>query len=300
MKRFLLHTFLFLIALLAVVVTKQSYVNYRIDHGNFFRLPKKKTVLILGNSHPECALNDTLIPTAENCAHSSEGYFYTYIKLKKLLAENPQIKTVFLEFNNGLVMKKVSNWMWGDEYINWRYCRYSPFMNWEELALVWSKNPKIVLDVQNTALKENQKFLESGATNYIKSRPIGGYLPLNYSQVDSLLKVKANIKNLKLVINEPDEKQLEYLRKIQKYCSGRSVRLFLMRCPQHKKYEGWSNEFFFQKVRQEKFSDLPFFDFGHFELPQKEYGDLEHLNYWGAKRFSKYFNQFLQEKDYSK
>ena len=61
-----------------------------------FVLPDTVDKIVLGHSHPECALNDSLVPGLANFSNSGEAYFYAYYKLKKILDQNKNIKTVFI------------------------------------------------------------------------------------------------------------------------------------------------------------------------------------------------------------
>jgi len=46
---------------------------------------------------------------------------------------------------------------------------------------------------------------------------------------------------------------------------------------------------------EQKFKDVDFLDFNNFPLNNEEFGDFEHLNYKGAKRFSLWFNELLEK-----
>ena len=61
----------------------------------------------------------------------------------------------------------------------------------------------------------------------------------------------------------------------------------------HKKYVGYLNEKKYQSLRELKYSDIEYLDFSKFPLNNNEFGDLEHLNYKGAKKFSIWFNIML-------
>jgi hypothetical protein len=44
-----------------------------------------------------------------------------------------------------------------------------------------------------------------------------------------------------------------------------------------------------------EFGDIEYLDFSKFPLSMEEYGDLEHLNEFGAKRFSIWFNKMIKD-----
>ena len=71
--------------------------------------------------------------------------------------------------------------------------------------------------------------------------------------------------------------------------------MILIRSPQHQYYSGYSNESNYQKVRKERFDSIDYLDFSKFKLENKDFGDLDHLNYKGAKIFSVWFSSILEK-----
>ncbi len=87
---------------------------------------------------------------------------------------------------------------------------------------------------------------------------------------------------------------LKYLTKIITLCKNNNIRVILIRSPQHKKYSGYSNEIKYQEIRKQYFPSIEYIDFSKFPLKNSEFGDLEHLNYKGAAKFSNWFNELLR------
>jgi hypothetical protein len=54
------------------------------------------------------------------------------------------------------------------------------------------------------------------------------------------------------------------------------------------------NEKQYKSILRNRFSGIPFLDFSSFPLLNSEFGDLEHLNFKGAKKFSLWFNEIMQ------
>ena len=86
------------------------------------------------------------------------------------------------------------------------------------------------------------------------------------------------------------------LQKIIAFCHENNLEITLIRSPQHKRLPVLRNEKEYQRVRDSLFSDLEFLDFNDFDLDDEEFSDLDHLNYKGARKFSSYFNEFMQNK----
>ena len=71
--------------------------------------------------------------------------------------------------------------------------------------------------------------------------------------------------------------------------------VYLIRSPLHPKYEGYGNEFKFKELLNGEFKDVEFLDFANYLVPNNEFGDLEHLNFVGAKKYSLFFNRLMKE-----
>ena len=85
MKQFVIKVLAFLILSMIVIVSMILISNKIIDSGNYFKIDADNKYLILGNSHPECAFNDSIIKGFYNSSSSGDSYFYNYLKTKKLL-----------------------------------------------------------------------------------------------------------------------------------------------------------------------------------------------------------------------
>jgi hypothetical protein len=70
-----------------------------LNHNTDYYLGKDKTTLIIGDSHIEADLNDSIISNSVNLAVGGSPVYFNYIKLKKILEHNNQIKTVILGYS---------------------------------------------------------------------------------------------------------------------------------------------------------------------------------------------------------
>jgi hypothetical protein len=259
-------------------------------HFANFKIGDNKRILIIGHSHSECAYNDSLISGVANFSQSGESYFYTYFKTKKLIERNPNIRTVFIEFTNNQIDKSQNDCIWGNKYMSYRFPKYGAFMDLNSYKLLLKENPKCFLSSSKTLIKYSIKSAFRGFKN---QDDIGGYLYLVRDKTDSLL---ANVSIHSISENKPQElseKNIEYLRKTVDYLVSKNKKVFLIRSPLHKRYEGFNNEKQFQKLLKRKFSDIEFLDFSQFPLLNLEFGDLGHLNHKGATKFSIWFSNLL-------
>jgi hypothetical protein len=294
--KFLAFISLFIIIFITIFITTKNIANKLSFNSNYFRL-KNEELIVLGDSHPECAFNDSLINNCSNIANSGESYFYTYLKARKIIENNKQIKTVFIEFNNNQITKEMDiSWTWDDIHLQERLPGYYPYMDYSDFGLLWMKNSEGVLNSLSESLIKNigHIFLISFGhkKNLKQDRDYGGYLYLVLDKTDSLLNLQ---KNNFIEENEFEmaETNISYLSKTIEYCNLNHIKVFLIRSPLHPKYTGFSNELKFRKILNSKFANIEFLDFKDFPLQNYEFGDLEHLNYKGAKIFSIFFNRLL-------
>ena len=294
MKRFILQIIGFSFLTISLTVGLILYSNKKMNDGSFFTVNEKTKFLIIGDSHPECAFNDSLIEHTSNFAYSGESYFYQYLKTKKLLEKNKEIKTVFIEFNNGQIEKGMDDNIWGAEQIAWRYPKYSAYMDFIDLKILLSKNWKATFDAQAISLKNNLRFLLKRNKTLILYGGWGAYLPLD-NEGTEILNQSMNDEMVELdSLIDISEVNIEYLLKTIRYCKDNKVTVYLIRSPVHPKYRGLLNEKTFQMVLKSKLSGMEFLDFKSFPAMNSEFADYHHLNRKGARKFSIFFNDLIE------
>jgi hypothetical protein len=263
-----------------------------IDNKISFKLPETIDKIVLGHSHPECALNDSLVNGLANFSNSGEAYFYAYYKLKKILNHNKNIKTVFIELSNKQITKRADEWIWSSQYIEARYPSYASFIDQEGHTLLFNKNRWEYLNRTNMLLSTNMKLLKSHAYDY--SRKVGGYLCLNKNKIDSFLLLPPQIEE-EVLFRQKSIYNLMYLDKTIQYCISKGVKPVLIRCPVHPNFAEFKNEKKYQFILKNRYKNVVFLDFVKFQLPNKEFADMEHLNYIGARRFSLFFDSIIKD-----
>lgn len=271
------------------------YINKRAD----FSFEKKPKYLVLGHSHPETAFNDSLISDLSNMAQSGESYFYTFQKAKEIFKQNNSIETVFIEFTNNQINDEMDNWIWGDKYMSNRYPIYSSFMSLHDKRILMDHNLEGFYNAFSISSKNKFSRIIMDDLNFLEE--IGGYHYLIGNKTDSLLLKRKDIdESHKPKINsirqpEISEFNLLYLTKIINLCDKLNIRVILIRSPQHEKYSGFINEKVFQDILKNNFKHIEFLDFSKFLVSNVEFGDFEHLNYKGARKFSIWFDDLIQK-----
>jgi hypothetical protein len=284
----LLFILLFFVGITLVFTSTALYLNNKI----YFKLNNNIETVVFGHSHPETAYNDSLINNFKNLAQSGESYFYTYVKARKVLHQNPQIKNVLIEYTNIDITQVRDQEIWSDKYINWRYPIYSGLMDTPEHAFLLLKNPKSFLNSLPKTLKKQLSRITNNHHNYIAST--SGYLYLEENKLDSLLKL-----NLHRTIPDDDyykesKYNLIYLDKLIALCKRKNLNIFFIRSPLYKDTFYESNEELFTEIREQNYKDIEFLDLKNFPLKNTDYRDLHHVNNKGAKKVSIWLNNWLE------
>ena len=270
-------------------------LNCKISNTSNFQLPKSTKYLIMGHSHPEGAFNDSLICNAKNLSQSGELYFYTYLKIKKLVIENKQLESIFIEFTNNQITIDMESWLTDEKQLICRIPKYMPIMNFEDFVYIFPKNSFGFIKTIPLVLKNNIIIATHPQLNLIEANDWGKYFYNKRSYIDSLITAKKSGKLKITDVSKVTFENVKYLFKIIDFCKKNNVKVYLIRSPLHHEYTGISNEKPFQRILKSNFKNVTFFDFKDFPLLDEDFGDFDHLNYKGAKKFSTFFNDLLQK-----
>src|SRR5450755_162919 len=289
-RNLLFFTFACVFCGLIIILTERLIMN----HQGRFKVAKEQKYIFLGHSHAQMAYNDRLIDSSINQACSGEAYFYTYIKLNKMLENNADIKAVFVEYSNNNILPEMNNWIWDDIHVFDRYKLYTAYIHLNELKVLAANNPKATLLCNIKSIVNNIYYILY-PKNIRADSMLGGYIYLIRDKTDSIL--QANVKNP--VKSVPDTgisvMNVNYLGKIIDVCRKKGIPVYLVRSPLHPKYPGLENEMIFRKLLKEELAGAEFMDFKDYPLMDSDYGDLEHVNYRGARKYSLFFNRLLKE-----
>lgn len=291
MRSFIKSTLLFSMFITALIALFIVLPEFILNENADFKLEKSSKFIVIGHSHSECAFDDSFISDFTNLAESGESYFYTYFKLKKVLEQNANIETVFIEFTNNQINSMMDDWIWDDRHISFRYPKYSPFMDFQDKYVLASHNFDGFMNAISLSSKENVQRILSNNYNF----EIGAHLSINVTdpaKLDSLIAASELEKDFEEV--GLSEINLRYLVKITKLCKEKGKRVIFIRSPMHERYPGYSNESQYQAIRKKYFSTIEYLDFSKFPLTKSDYFDLHHLNRNGAQKFSKWFDAHLE------
>jgi hypothetical protein len=281
MKRFLSTYSVFILMAGVLITSVVTLINRAINAKATFMFNSNIKYVILGNSHPECAYNDTLLNRFLNLSKSAESYYFTFFKIQKIIAQNKQIDTFFIECSNIQFTEQMDESIWGRKSST-RYILYAPFIPIQHHKVLIKNNVLGLLNNISVGARTNATKLISNDLTY--QDQIGGYLFLERDKTDSLLQhiptqSENNSHQLSLT-------NIYYLEQLITYCQKQHKKVFLIRSPMHRMSTDFKNERQFLSILKTRFGEIEFLDFSKFPLENDEFGDLEHLNHKGAKKYS--------------
>jgi hypothetical protein len=271
--------------------------NYWLIKLTPINFPSKKNILVLGDSAPECAINDKIFKKSVNFSAPAESYYYSYLKLKKILETKQAVDTVLLSFSPHNIFD--NTWFASQSNIQHNFCRYYPFMSRNDFRFLLESHPKsVIYSLRPIALQFLKNIFRRVLGDNVLQ--IGGFTSLDLDRLeDALQSLKDGkaIKDFRLPKDlYPTNVEIVYLNKILQLCNEKQVKLILINLPKrvellrHKRY-GMEE---FQKLYNTEFSQLDYFDFSSMPMEDEMYADLLHLN----KEGSSYFSKFLETSDW--
>lgn len=295
MKRFLLQICAFIFFTVFILTVSGSLTNFLLSERNkdIHTIPPGKDYVILGNSRPALAFNDSLITRVYNFSSIGEAYFYTYLKAEQIIKNNKHLKGIFLEYNLEDIGHKRDSWTWGRDFMQNNYVKYSYAMSFYNFKTLMLKNPKdwfaVHMGQAFVRQMKNILILDKGELQ----KYYGGYFFDNVSNMDSLLKEvsvsqKDHIKNVA-------EFHQEQLRRILKLCRENGIKVYLIRSPLHYSNGIQPDRNWMLSYLGPENKDLEYLDFNDYPADLEEYKDPSHLNDKGAIRFSRFFNQLIED-----
>ena len=290
MNNFLKELFLFFM-LLAISLFMLIGFFYYIFGEISYKIPNDKNILIIGDSHTECSIDDSIFSRSVNISQSGTPYYYSYIKLKKFMSENKSIDTVLLSIHPGVIGKSIDSvWVYNSNNITWKVSSvfnlihktdFEPFLFNIDFYLAFLKIP--INNIQTLS-----QLLLSKQFNY-KSTNIGAYNKnLNNNLKENLKKINNRKMDDGEIIN-PSLIQREYIERIIRFCNDRNTTIILISTPVYN-----PNRFYNPNIVINYLKDInlkiKLSDYSRLPLDDSCFADISHLNYKGAQMFSSYLN----------
>jgi len=276
-------------SILSLVCTSIIIINYFLIQSEPITIPANKNIVVLGDSTAEAAINDAVFKSCINISNSADSYYYSYLKLKKILVSNPKIDTILLSFAPHNIYDNM--WLSDKEYININLRIYYPLMSWEDFVFLYKQNPKGVIQATSAIIKRSGKNIIFKILG-IKKSYYGDFEALDrdiLKEVQEKLITGEKIPSFRIPTNlNISEQEILYLHKIITISNENKLKLYLINTPKREEllqYPIYGVKEF-NKYYDTKLYKTDYLDFSQFKMPDNFYSDFVHLRVEGADYFS--------------
>jgi len=292
MKIFLRKLFVFIVVFVLVaggiIGAASLYMN-----STKFSIPETRNILVIGDSHTECSIDDSTFRRAVNFSKSATPFIYSYASLRKLISDNPHIDTVLLSFHSGsLLRERERTWIFGEAEMALQVPVFLPYFTFSEWKLFLLKPDfyKPALAAPWSAL-DYYKSRRNNDMQVWMDKNIGNFRDLRWNH---LAKDTAAIKPWaeRHKTDTLSHLMLKYIREIDAFCKKKNIALILFNAPVYK-WRTYANYETFYENRRKYLSDIPFLDYAEFPIADSCRYDIFHLNGKGARQFSQYLDTNL-------
>lgn len=268
---YLLFFFCILILIFFIVRVSEHSISNNLYSGTLFT--------IVGNSHPQSGINDSILSQKLNVkvlnrSLDGQSMFWSIVGARKLIKQGADI--VVIDITNNTY---TSGWKTSDKLRGMREVDKKFFLTIKNWFYILEQDPIFTL-----------KYFSN--LNWPTSEINGGYSP-NYSTFSNDLVIENKVDGLKSFKPDFDDTTVHDL-----IIEHDQIKFIIIRVPQHPNYyklRGEKDEVFYMK-RLDAFRRYPntiVLDFGHIYSDDHYFADLEHLNYQGSIVFSHYLSDTL-------
>jgi hypothetical protein len=292
--------FFFTVSIISIVLF--SAINFfykqKLQKSSFNR---NITTVICGDSHPMCAINDSILNQAVNVSSFSQHYMYTYNILHVLLENNSSIQSVILgtSFHS---FNEYDKYVFDDDYARLLYPNYLPILDMESAKLIISNNYKGFFSTSDEVIKLMIKSILRSNNSYYNYPFIGQYHQSENSNLNDTTVSKAINRHF-YKANGVEQGfalyQKKYFDKIVHLCLSKNIKLIIVNTPLSEEYytkvpkKFISNYYTIIAGLQNK---IEFWDYHNYSLQNSCFGDGDHLNSFGANIFSMTIDSLLNNR----
>lgn len=291
MKKFIFKSTIFFIVAIICFVTFCFFVCSTREDA--LKLPNYVNIVLLGNSHIECDINDSIISNSFNFARSNDYPEQIYCKLKLLKQYNPKLDTIVIGYDNVIMEQDITGEFQGT-YTPFYYDLYST----DDICAI----------IKNSSFK----YCVSHFYQPFNIHKIGQAMPSLWDKSTDITHMK-NLGRYEYLVRDKLQQHIDlqkdkvakqssfdylskyFLKKIIKFCKDNDMTVILLATPQHHKSK--IDTITYKQYHQQNFSEIPFYDLRNMHFPDSCFGDLNHLNYKGARLFSEYLEKEVLHKN---
>jgi hypothetical protein len=281
---------MFLASILIIEINRNLYGKIKIE--------KKISTIIIGDSHTACAINDSLTPEILNLSVLSEGYFFSYLKLGKIIQDNSKVKNVILGFSYHNLSIRYERFVYGTPFFN-SISRYISLMDLKDFFTLLSKQSSLanLAPIFRSSLGNIVKYYRKGnpcvMKDFIPNIPGGA----NGQSIVDRINYQYYFEGEPCKVSDFN---IFYLKKIVELCREKRINLVLLNVPMFddynakiplcvkSKYDSIVNN-----------SGVPLINLNDFHLPKEcFFPEGDHLNSYGATLTTNYLINYLNNSQF--
>lgn len=300
-----LPTWLNLILLLLIVLGGMRIKDWFVDANRDFvpELPTEAMTLLMGDSHTVKLMDPELFDRAVNLGMSGEFVYYSYFKLKKLLASGVQPRKVILSlsyhslatfpFFGGAEMNKRYHLLVDKQF-------YHRMFRYEDIHQ--STLARFLGDIWAQPILLGQDIAEYHELRADSTIPwLGAYEPKEDSKIGKRRSLKAALRRHYSKFGLPtgiSKAKVLYLEDLARLCEENGIELWLVNTPVHADYlEGVPPKFMeaVDRIGKELEKDgIRYLNLSRMPFADDEFYDYDHLNRKGSLRFSSFLSAMVE------
>lgn len=242
-----------------------------------WKLRKEKRIAFMGASHISRDIDVSKSKEAVNLGKPSERYMFTYMKLQKLVENNPQVKQIVLQCSPTDMWQHTDDKYFVDNEMSEFVPLFYPMYTSEDLEFYKGR----YFDMAKFIIQHSLDPRSFSQDLYFKRIGWGN----QEGQMLHSIMDKSKVKPDMIQGSYGNKVNLYYLRKIVDYCKKRKIQLSLIYCPMYKPEYYYDQNYFYSQLK--KFGDVKFYDYSHWTVPDSCRYDAHHLNEDGAKLFTR-------------
>jgi hypothetical protein len=267
----------FLLGLLVLFIL--CYVNY--NKFNNYKLKPNVTSVFIGDSHVQLSIDDKIIDNSINLSQSGEPYYFTFIKLKNILKNNPSVDKIYLGFSYHNLSSSYDDFIYGKfcSDISAKYFYILP--NSEKLKFIKYNSDHLTKYLRNIVKKSFKKAYTSSASNHFKNSCA------NKKSMEKRISFQFYSNGH---LDKYSNNNIYYLSKIINLCKTQKIDLVMLNAPLHLYYKSKIPKQFIKKYNDFiKGNHLKILDLSDFALNDSCYiPDGDHVSKKGSLIISKY------------
>lgn len=282
MGRFWKNLFLFLAFVVLFYGGLWGCYAYKMRNYSF-ALPVERTVLVIGDSQTQAAVDDGLLANVANVSQAHDNYYTMLQRLRLYVDANPQIDTVLVALTPHTTACDKDDFFDNFGYVTEVTKLYLPYLSLSDWYFLFHEDAPDVM----SALVTPVAFYWDVSESYI--RLMGCFDVVDYSHLQEDIAEGAS--RLTGWRQEQSERHrgnditLSNLRAIIEYCRLKHITIIGLNTPVYQSRQYMDVEAF-ERLMSGPFSDVELWDYMDAEIPDSCRRDVNHLNRSGATWFS--------------